>query len=193
MDRISQEARQRMTEGVKSWGLQQRLKHSELKEKHCKGCDKTKSTEKFSKRSSKGISLPRSRCKECEALSTKQYTAKRRKEASEIIRERKREWARKNPQSVQRTTRRKFLRKIGVEHIEDTLLWLESLPKICSICGLHEHEHHQKLAVDHCHKTNKIRGLLCSNCNQGLGKFQDDVNLLEKAKEYLLDNRTLIC
>ena len=44
--------------------------------------------------------------------------------------------------------------------------------------------------VDHCHKTNKIRGMLCNHCNRGLGHFRDDPELLEFARIYLLSNNT---
>ena len=43
----------------------------------------------------------------------------------------------------------------------------------------------KRLAVDHCHKTNNVRGLLCSECNTGLGKFRDNTELLLKAINYL--------
>lgn len=43
----------------------------------------------------------------------------------------------------------------------------------------------RKLALDHCHKSMKLRGLLCTSCNTGLGAFNDDPDLLSKAIEYL--------
>lgn len=52
---------------------------------------------------------------------------------------------------------------------------------ICPICG----EWAEKFHIDHCHKTNKFRGLLCSNCNSGLGLFKDNIERLQKAIEYL--------
>lgn len=47
----------------------------------------------------------------------------------------------------------------------------------------------KRLAVDHCHKTKKIRGLLCDNCNKGLGLFKDKPELLNSASEYLRLNQ----
>lgn len=59
----------------------------------------------------------------------------------------------------------------------------------CLICNIHESQLDRKLAVDHCHDTGNIRGLLCNNCNTGLGRFRDDINLLTKAIEYLQQHR----
>jgi recombination endonuclease VII len=43
----------------------------------------------------------------------------------------------------------------------------------------------QRLHVDHCHKTGRIRGLLCARCNLGIGRFEDDKTILESAVRYL--------
>ncbi len=54
----------------------------------------------------------------------------------------------------------------------------------CGICGsLNNNE--KSLAVDHDHKTNGIRGLLCLNCNTALGSFRDSIRLLKRAIGYL--------
>ena len=57
----------------------------------------------------------------------------------------------------------------------------------CFICGLDKDR--RNLCVDHCHTTGKVRGLLCDNCNVGLGRFKDNITLLEKAIKYLNDSK----
>jgi len=62
---------------------------------------------------------------------------------------------------------------------------------VCKICGHAEKALNKvtmeprKLAVDHCHKTGKVRALLCSRCNAGIGNFNDDPVLLRSALSYL--------
>lgn len=56
----------------------------------------------------------------------------------------------------------------------------------CAICGATRgNGRWESLAIDHDHKTGKIRGLLCTRCNQGIGAFQDNSIQLRKAAEYL--------
>lgn len=54
----------------------------------------------------------------------------------------------------------------------------------CSICKKPPLK--RRLAVDHNHDTGKVRGLLCDKCNLGLGYFNDNVELLTKALDYLV-------
>ena len=56
---------------------------------------------------------------------------------------------------------------------------------LCGICGRHQIEFKNRLHVDHCHETGKVRELLCGECNTGIGSLQDDPELLRVAIEYL--------
>lgn len=75
---------------------------------------------------------------------------------------------------------------------EDYLAMLESQGGACAICGEAETKEHGRtgtkfrLAVDHCHETGRIRGLLCQVCNRVIGLFQDDTDRHQKAINYLL-------
>jgi len=55
----------------------------------------------------------------------------------------------------------------------------------CAICNRNQSEFPIRLAVDHCHNTGKIRGLLCMLCNTALGRFNDDAEMILKAYNYL--------
>lgn len=57
----------------------------------------------------------------------------------------------------------------------------------CALCGTHQSQVARTLAVDHCHKTKKIRKLLCHLCNNGLGNFKENIQVMEKAIKYILE------
>jgi len=59
----------------------------------------------------------------------------------------------------------------------------------CKICERHQSQFKKALAVDHCHSTGKVRGLLCTSCNNGLGRFKDSAELLKIAANYIEANR----
>ena len=61
----------------------------------------------------------------------------------------------------------------------------------CAVCGTDNAGSSRtsgRLFVDHCHTSGKVRGLLCHNCNQGIGHLQDDIDRLRSAIEYLTRN-----
>ena len=66
-------------------------------------------------------------------------------------------------------------------------LMLKRCGNRCEICGKENKRQNKRraLCVDHNHETGEVRGLLCDNCNVGIGKLQDNVELLKKAAVYL--------
>lgn len=85
-------------------------------------------------------------------------------------------WYRDNAKHVRKT----FLKRQYGLSVEELELMYKQQENMCKICGLEN-----KLAVDHCHTTGRVRGLLCQKCNQGLGNFKDNTEYLLKAIEYL--------
>ena len=66
---------------------------------------------------------------------------------------------------------------------EEYLTLLQSQNNVCAICK--KPEDGKRLAVDHDHLSGKVRGLLCGQCNTGLGKFYDNIESLSNAILYL--------
>jgi hypothetical protein len=55
----------------------------------------------------------------------------------------------------------------------------------CAICGFEKKPRNKSFHVDHNHKNNRIRGVLCYRCNIGLAKFRDNADVLRAAAEYI--------
>lgn len=88
-------------------------------------------------------------------------------------------WCRECRRGYRKITRRgKYRSMISDDQLKENLATIKN----CQICGKEE-----ALVVDHCHKTETYRGLLCNHCNRGLGHFMDDVEFLQNAIDYLKD------
>lgn len=93
------------------------------------------------------------------------------------------EWARGRDPAKKRDGRIRSEFGVGVEQYDRMLADQDGK---CAICGAESADSRgHKLHIDHCHATGRIRGLLCSNCNHGVGKFKDDPDRLRKAAAYL--------
>jgi hypothetical protein len=102
---------------------------------------------------------------------------------------------------VCKANRKAYYQKNKLAHIERNLKrqygldWenysklLESQNNCCAICKSPDSGSmcSQRLFVDHCHDTGKVRGLLCHHCNTALGLFQDNPLILKSAINYLND------
>lgn len=86
-----------------------------------------------------------------------------------------------NPEKFRNWT---LMRKYGIT-VEEYDRIYELQGGRCAICGTHQSELKKSLAVDHNHNTGEVRGLLCDNCNKGIGCLQDSTEVLDSASAYL--------
>lgn len=87
-------------------------------------------------------------------------------------------WREKSPHYM-----RNYLYGVTPEQYDALLLAQDNR---CAICRTDTPGGRGTWCVDHCHDTERVRGLLCNGCNTGLGQFQDDPDRLKAAAEYLL-------
>ena len=164
--------------------------------KVCSKCGVEKESSLFNRDRSKASGY-RSWCKTCDNINSKvqynkdpQARRDKRKEYYYENREdeiQKRGEFRKNNVDMHRGHKYRQLYGITLEQFEE----MRTLQKCsCAICGKHELQNkNKKLFVDHDHDTGKVRELLCHGCNTGIGLLQDDVELLQKALDYLIKHK----
>jgi len=103
------------------------------------------------------------------------------KKNKDHINKKSKAWHKSNKERVRHLN---LVRDFGITLDEYNKL-LTKQNECCAICKIHQNELNIALAVDHDHKTGKIRGLLCTSCNNGLGRFKDNKDLLSEAIKYL--------
>lgn len=93
----------------------------------------------------------------------------------------------KSTKNKQDNYRYKHLEKYGLDY-NSYMDLLKKQNYKCKVCKTQNKSYEKSLSVDHCHKTGRVRGLLCSSCNIGIGHFKDSIELLQSAIEYLGDS-----
>lgn len=169
-------------------------------EKQCTNCNKVKDISLFYKRLDRHgeHKYYSSWCNECSALysSENYYKNKKNKRLKERenyaknktpIQKAKKKWIENNPEKFLSI---KLKNRYGIT-IEEYYEIYEKQGGVCSICKNKETSIDKKtmktkrLSVDHDHKTGVVRGLLCINCNHALGRFKDDITIMESAISYI--------
>lgn len=88
---------------------------------------------------------------------------------------------REKVKEMHRRTSKMYLYKLTEEQIKN--IWLNQ-NKTCAVCRMILTSHWSG-HIDHCHKTSKVRGILCGLCNMALGGFKDSTKILKQAVQYL--------
>ena len=121
--------------------------------------------------------------KEYHAKWYEKHKEKRRKQIAEYTAGKPKEW-------IQAKGRRDHLKRRYNITPQEYETKLASQDYKCAVCGKDDSDNKRggkldPLHIDHCHKTGKLRDLLCHQCNSGLGQFKDNIEILQKAMEYL--------
>ncbi len=85
---------------------------------------------------------------------------------------------------LERQRKHTYAKKYGLTVAEYDEL-LERQKGQCAVCGRTREDAGRFLAVDHCHNTGNVRGLLCQECNLALGYMRESPELLRRAADYL--------
>lgn len=152
--------------------------------KVCTKCEKEKITTSFRERPSLKCGY-HSWCRDCENEANRKRVVKKVKEV--VVKtdvQIKEEEQLKKYKAKERMLKYRYSLTIDSYHS-----MYEEQNKSCKIC-LKEYElgGWKGLYVDHCHRTGKVRGLLCPKCNTMIGVLNEDIELLRSMAKYIEDN-----
>ncbi len=126
-------------------------------------------------------------CKLC----IKARAAEWQKQHSEYENRKSRQWRQDNRERFAATSRNSILkRKYGITDAQFNEI-LAAQNYVCAVCKRDEPRANSKLAVDHCHATGKVRGLLCTKCNTAIGLLDDSPGLAMELLNYMKKHRQL--
>ena len=120
------------------------------------------------------------------AESTLRYCLKNREKILERGRKR---YAKIPKEERKRRNRKENLKRLGLDEESLAQIFIKQ-NGVCAICAEQISLRNDRFThLDHCHKSKKFRGILCTKCNTGLGKFNENVAVLQNAILYLEKNK----
>lgn len=149
--------------------------------KHCTKCFELKSLDEYYFCNPAKTRLA-SWCKKC----SKTYSADRHRKDPKRYAQQK-EWVKNNPKSI-KNSQLKYSYGITLDIYEQMLVDQKGLCLICFKPETRKFKSKNKvseLVVDHCHKTGKVRGLLCSSCNTAIGHLRENPETIKNILTYL--------
>lgn len=161
-----------------------------MSKKYCSGCDKDLDFSKFGKDKYRHDGRT-SKCKKCRNTYNRRYCKDNpdmKKKHNDLRKEWRKEYYAK-PKNKMKLRNSHLMSQFNLTH-DDYEQMLKSQEGVCAICKRHRVATNKEyMAIDHCHDTGDIRGILCNWCNRGLGVFEDNVEFLENAIKYLRENQ----
>lgn len=166
--------------------------YAELMRKVCNKCKIEKPSSEFSKKRGQ----LNSRCKGC----IKEYMHSLYMQNRDVERAKRKKYYEENKEAYKANVRRNYkenkdrisisraCRRRGIT-VEQYKILFEKQKGVCAVCKNRNNK--KNLSIDHCHVTNKVRGLLCDNCNTALGLFKEDPCRMQEALIYLNKHKKL--
>jgi hypothetical protein len=152
--------------------------------KKCTECGEEKLLEDFRKHSG-GLYGRNPKCRSCQRKYDSEHYIRKKLENELAWHEK----LKRKQNFVQRRSLRAQLKRFyGISEDQYNAM-LAAQHGVCAICGNPDIVH-GRLSVDHDHETGAVRALLCSNCNLGLGHFQENLEIMLKAIEYLKSSQS---
>lgn len=171
--------REKRREIARKWASNNREKDKDLKllaenkPKKCCTCKQFKKLSEFNKANKV--------CKICRSIYAKKWA---QKNPDKMKKYREKSYNNDNPKK----RRSKSLKhRYGINE-EQYLNMIKIQNNKCAICK----KEFGEINIDHDHKSNKVRELLCRHCNSGLGFFNDDIDIMKKAIEYIIKHNQIL-
>jgi hypothetical protein len=124
-------------------------------------------------------------CTDCNQLKSFNEFNPHRAKCKLCLNKQHREYCKRNRPVISRIIRKRLLKKYGLT-LESFDVILRAQGYQCAICRSSDPKNKFNVfVVDHDHKTNQVRGLLCTHCNAVLGMLEKNLNMIPRVKMYL--------